>query len=155
MRHAFHLLILGIPALAACAAAPPDNDAEIAGFQQAAQAFQQLYAGGSENCARIISTVAEDVRLVENGEAWGHAQLVEFCPHLPRKNVVDAWSDRTVVSPGVGYDFGTIVYENEPGAPRRETTVRVWRRTGEDWKIVRMSSVLSRIAVEESRTPEG
>jgi hypothetical protein len=148
MRGVLSRLALTLPALVGCVDNPSVTNAEAAEFQQVADAFQQLYTGGAENCEGIISRVAEDVTLVENGETWGHAQLEEFCPHLPKKNVVDIWSDRTVISPRLAYDFVTLVYENEPGVARRETMVRVWRKTADEWKVIRMSSVLGPTTLE-------
>jgi hypothetical protein len=148
MRDALYLLALALPALGACSSEPPESDTDTAQFRQVAEDFQQLYVGGGKNCGRIYAFIAEDVALVENGEAWDYAQLKEFCPHLPEKSVLDAWSDRIVLHPGLAYEFATMVYQNVADARRRETTARVWRKTNGEWKIIRMSSVLSVVPAE-------
>jgi hypothetical protein len=68
---------------------------------------------------------------------------------------VDTWADRSLIGPGLGYEFVTLTYENDPAVRRRETTVRVWRKKAEGWKIVRMSSVLSVVAPESGPESAG
>ena len=149
MRNALCILALALLAVPGCTRAPGFTDADTARFEQVAERFQQLYSGGGGNCEGILMGVAEDVTLIENGERWGYSELARFCPHLPAKQVLETWADRTLIGPALGYDFVTQIYENESASPRRETTVRVWRNTGGEWKVIRMSSVLSAIALEK------
>ncbi len=153
MRELLCFLAVATPLLGACRTESAVSDTESAQFRQTAEAFQQLYVEGGGNCARINTFIAEDVALIENGRAWDYAQLLEFCPHLPRKSVLDSWSDRVVLHPGLAYEFVTVIYQSDAAGRRLETTARVWRKADSEWKIVRMSSVLS-VAPAANPDPE-
>ena len=68
---------------------------------------------------------------------------------------MDAWSDRAVLHPGLAYEFTTVIYQNVAAERRRETTARVWKKLNGEWKIVRMSSVLSVIPAEHADLEDG
>jgi hypothetical protein len=150
-------LVLSLPGCSASPAAV--TDADVDEFRQVAEDYQQLYMDGGENCDQIIPVLAEDIRMMENGETWSHEQMEKYCPYLPRKEVLSSWSDLDVVTPRVAYDFVTSVYRVGENPPGRETVARAWRRIGTEWKIVRMSSVRGPVAEpaadgQDAGTPE-
>ena len=150
MHMAIHLLPWAVLTLASCASAPRVSDSDTAEFQSVAERFQQLYLGGGENCERILPALAEDIEMLENGRVWTYEDLQEYGPYLPKKNVIRSWSDRSVLTPDLAYDFVTAVFEDDAGAQRRETTCRLWRKTAGAWKIVRMNNVLGPIPREDA-----
>lgn len=150
MRGTMHLVPWAVLILASCATGPLVSDSDAGEFQQVAEHFQQLYVGGGENCDRILAVLAEDIEMAENGQVWTHQKLAEYCPYLPKKKVIRSWTDHSVLGPGLAYDFVTVVFENDSGAQRQETTSRLWRKTAGEWKIVRMNNVLSPIPRADS-----
>jgi hypothetical protein len=134
------IALSGLAALLACSGEVTPAEADIGEFRRVAETYQQLYMDGGENCDRIVAVLADDIRMIENGEAWSHEQMEKYCPYLPRKEIISSWSDLAVLAPDRAYDFVTSVYRVGENAPGRETVARVWRKIGGQWKIVRMSS---------------
>ena len=130
-----------VAAVLACSGEAAPGDADVDEFRRVAESYQQLYMDGGENCDRIVPILAEDIRMVENGEAWSHEQMEKYCPYLPSKNVISSWSDLDLTAPNLAYDFVTTVYQVGENPPGRETVARLWRKIEGDWKIVRMSAV--------------
>jgi len=135
------IALSAVAALPACSGETAVTDADVGGFRRVAETYQQLYMDGGENCDQIVPILAEDIRMVENGEAWSYEQMEKYCPYLPRKEVISSWSDLAVIAPDRAYDFVTSVYRVDENPPGRETVARVWTRIEGQWKIVRMSSV--------------
>jgi len=131
------------------------TDADVSAFRRVAEDYQQLYMDGGENCEQIVRVLAEDIRMLENGEAWSHEQMEQYCPYLPHKEVLSSWADFDVVRSDVAYDFATTVYQVEENPPGRETVARVWEKIGGEWKIVRMTSVRGASPQPASDQPAG
>lgn len=90
MRHALFLLVLALASYTTSSTDADVTDADVTEFRQISETYQQLYMEGGENCDRILPVLAEDIRMVENGEEWSHEDMEEYCPHLPRKDVVSS-----------------------------------------------------------------
>lgn len=147
MRYFF--LILIIPILS-CTSNKGITEEEQLKFKQMALTFQVKYMDGSENCEDIINSIDQDVKMSEirfSGPAvsYTHEQLVQFCPHLPKKDVIDTETEQRLLSSTLGYDYVTQLYLRKSlGDTIRETSSRIWKFKNNEWKIIQMNSSLSK-----------
>ena len=139
-------LILGI--LMNSYAQDPNQEAKQKGFEEIAKTFQANYMEGSESCESIIKAIDKDVKMSENRFAqqmtMTHEQLVQFCPHLPKKEVINTITEQRLLSSELGYDYVTQLYlRKSVGDTVRETSSRIWKFKDGGWKIIQMNSSLS------------
>jgi len=109
-----------------------------------AQTYQTIYNEGSENCDQILAAIDENIEMWENGRIWSYSDLEKFCPHLPKKNVVEIYNDQTLLDHNLGYDFVSQLFVVQSGDTMRETSSRLWQKHDTTWKIVKMKNLISR-----------
>jgi hypothetical protein len=74
-----------------------------------------------------------------------HEQLVQFCPHLPAKEVIETETEQRLISSTLGYDYVSQLYlRHSLGDTVRETSSRIWQLKNNEWKIIQMNSSLTR-----------
>ena len=118
-------------------------------FVEIAQTFQARYMEGSKNCEFIIQAIDENVRMSESRFSqhmtMTYDQLVQFCPHLPNKEVVQTVTEQRLLSSDLGYDYVSQLYlRKSVGDTIRETSSRIWRLQGDNWRIIHMNSSLNK-----------
>jgi len=129
--------------LPACTAESRGSGAH-AEFVEQTRAFQRMYMGGGEHCPELLAMLNDSIRFWENGEEWSRAQLDQFCPHLPRKNVVETVHRHRVLAPGLAHDFVTQLYIRERGDTIRESASRIWQKSDDGWQVVEMNTLRER-----------
>lgn len=134
------LLILFV----SCSTDTKISDTQIKDFQEMAQTYQTIYNEGSENCDQILAAIDENIEMWENGRIWSYSELEKFCPHLPKKNVVQTYNDQTLLDKNLGFDFVSQSFVIQNGDTMRETSSRLWQKKGSTWKIVKMKNLISR-----------
>jgi len=134
------LLILFV----SCSTDTKISDTQIKDFQEMAQTYQTIYNEGSENCDQILAAIDENIEMWENGRIWSYSDLEKFCPHLPKKNVVEIYNDQTLLDHNLGYDFVSQLFVVQSGDTMRETSSRLWQKHDTTWKIVKMKNLISR-----------
>ncbi|MGD8428467.1 MAG: hypothetical protein PVH63_12620 [Balneolaceae bacterium] len=141
MKYGFLILIT---LLASCKTKPAVTPTEIDTFEQLAQSYQTTYMDGSENCEEILAAMDENIKMSENGKTWTYPDLKKFCPHLPKKNVVETYNDQRLLNSDWGYDFVSQLYVTSKKDTIRETVSRIWEKKNNTWKIVQMNNLLKK-----------
>lgn len=118
-------------------------------FEDMAQTFQANYMEGSENCESIIQAIDKDVKMSENKFSqqmtMTREQLVQFCRHLPKKEVIHTVTEQRLLSSELGFDYVTQLYlRKSVGDTVRETNSRIWKLKNGRWKIIQMNSSLNK-----------
>lgn len=119
-------------------------------FQEMAQTFQTRYTGGSENCEEIINSMDPDIRMSElrfseESKVYTYEQLVQFCPHLPRKEVIQTSTEQRLFSENFGYDYVSQLYlRKSQGDTLRETSSRIWENKNGKWRIIHMNNSINK-----------
>lgn len=119
-------------------------------FVSTVRSYQSLYMGGEDDdCDEIAEVLDDELVFQENGKAWTKAEMVQFCSHLPRKDVIDTISSHKLLTDDLAYDFVSQLHWAHNRTDKvRETTSRVWRRSGNEWKITHMDVVRSQVVDE-------
>lgn len=99
-------------------------------FEKMAQTYQLKYMQGGENCESIIQAFDKNVKMSENRFseqiAMTYEQLVQFCSHLPKKEVVQTVTEQRLLSSELGYDYVSQLYlRKSVGDTVRETASRI------------------------------
>ena len=147
MKNIFLILLV---LMISCTSNMEITEEEQINFEKIAQTFQAKYMDGSKNCEEIIKSIDEDVtmseiRFSDPAMIFTHEQLVQFCPHLPRKDVIETVTEQRLLSSTLGYDYVSQLYlRHSLGDTVRETTSRIWKLKNNDWKIIQMNSSLTR-----------
>ena len=87
---------------------------------------------GSENCEDIFNSIDKDVkmseiRFSEPAKSFTHEQLVQFCPHLPKKQVIETETEQRMISSTLEYDHVSQLYLRKSlGDNVGETSSRIW-----------------------------
>ena len=145
-----YLLLIILISILSCTSNTAITEEEQNKFERIAQAFQKKYMGGSENCEDIINSIDEDVimseiRFSEPAMNLTHEQLVQFCPHLPKKQVIATETEQRLITPTTGYDYVSQLYLRKSlGDTVRETASRIWKFKNNEWKIIQMNSSLNK-----------
>ena len=118
-------------------------------FEEIAKTFQSNYMEGSENCESIIQAFDKNVKMSENRFSqqmtMTYEQLVQFCPHLPKKEVINTVTEQKLLSLELSYDYVSQLYlRKSVGDTIRETSSRIWQLKGGSWKIIQMNSSLNK-----------
>jgi hypothetical protein len=118
-------------------------------FEEIAQNFQANYMEGSENCESIIHAFDQKVKMSENRFSqqmnMSYEQLIQFCPHLPKKEVLNTVTEQRLLSSESGYDYVSQLYlRKSVGDTVRETSSRIWELKDGGWKIIQMNSSLNK-----------
>jgi|GEM_PF-1613604 len=118
-------------------------------FEKTAQTFQINYMEGSDNCESIIQAIDKNAKMSENRFSqqmtMTYDQLVQFCPHLPKKEVINTVTEQRLLSSELGYDYVSQLYlRRSVGDTIRETSSRIWKLRDGSWKIIQMNSSLSK-----------
>ena len=143
------LVIILIPILS-CTSNTAITEEDQKEFEKVAQSFQTKYMGGSENCEEIINSIDEDIKMSEiqfsaPAMSLTYEQLVQFCPHLPKKQVIETETEQRLISPTIGYDYVSQLYlRKSVGDTVRETASRIWKFRNNEWKIIQMNSSLNK-----------
>ncbi len=118
-------------------------------FEEVARTYQEKYMEGNENCEFLIKFMDENIRMSEArfGEPnmeISYEQLVQFCPHLPRKEVISTITEQRLLQPDLGYDYVSQLYlRPSVGDTARETSARIWSKKEGSWKIIQMNNSLN------------
>lgn len=118
-------------------------------FEQIARTFQINYMNGSENCESIVQAIDKKIIMSElrfmKQMTMKYEQLVQFCPHLPKKEVINTITEQRLLSVNLGYDYVSQLYlRKSVGDTVRETSTRIWKLKDDEWKIVQMNSSLNK-----------
>jgi len=118
-------------------------------FEKTAQTFQINYMEGSDNCESIIQAIDKNAKMSENRFSqqmtMTYDQLVQFCPHLPKKEVINTVTEQRLLSSELGYDYVSQLYlRRSVGDTIRETSSRIWKLRDGSWKIIQMNSSLGK-----------
>lgn len=99
---------------------------------------------GSKNCDQILAAMNEDTKMWENGNTWSFSDLKEYCPHLPKKNVIEMYNNQKLLNHDLGYDYVSQLYISPHGDTLRETVSRIWKITDNAWKIAEMNNLINK-----------
>lgn len=119
-------------------------------FEESAQSFQLKYVGGSENCTDILTSIDENLEMSEIAfsepvKEFTYQDLEQYCPFLPKKEIIVSYTEQKLLNSKLGYDFVSQLYLRESlGDTVRETTTRIWELKQGNWKIVLMNNSLSK-----------
>ncbi len=136
--------ILIIILFASCNNQKPHTEADKKAFEEMAHSYQINYTGGSINCEQILAAMNEETKMWENGNTWTFSDLKKYCPHLPKKNVIETYNNQKLINNEVGYDFVSQLYISQHGDTIRETISRIWKKTDNAWKISVMNNLISK-----------
>jgi hypothetical protein len=118
-------------------------------FERIAQTFQTKYMQGSENCDYLIQAFDKNVKMSEiqftRQMQMTYEQLVQFCPHLPKKEVIQTVTEQRLLTTDLAYDYVSQLYlRKSKGDTIRETSSRIWKLKNNEWKIIQMNSSLNK-----------
>jgi hypothetical protein len=142
----FSLFILFI----SCNSEPSPTEKQQKEFEDIARSYQTKYMGGSENCEYILNAMDENIKMSEIrfGEpsvSFSYDLLTQFCPHLPKKEVIETTTEQRLFNPGLGYDYVSQLYLRKSlGDTVRETSTKIWEKKDGKWKIIHMNSSLNK-----------
>ncbi len=125
------------------------TDAEKQEFAKVAQTFQEKYMDGGENCDYLMKVIDENVVLSEiqftKELSMTHEMLVQFCPHLPKKEVVSTVSEQRLLTADMAFDYVSQLYLRKSlGDTVRETSARIWKKKDGVWKIIQLNNSLNK-----------
>lgn len=89
-----------------CSPGRQATKSDLTGFAEQTRACQTLYMGGGDNCPELLATMDHSIRFSDNGEEWSRAQLEQFCPHLPEKDVTETIHRHRLLAPRPGRRTG-------------------------------------------------
>ena len=139
-----------IVVLASCSKEPSISELQKQEFEQITREYQNKYIDGSENCEYILNSIDENIHMSESqfglpNVTISYEQLVQFCPHLPKKEVINSITEQRLLTPSLGYDYVSQLYlRKSVGDTVRETSSRIWAKNDEVWKIIQMNSSLNK-----------
>lgn len=145
------LILLVALAFSAVEAQPSDSLRAAEAFARTVESYQSMYMGGEDDdCDEITGVLDDALVFQENGRAWTKAEMVQFCSHLPNKDVIETASSHALLTENLAYDFVSQLYWAQDREGRfRETISRVWRWSEGEWKIVHMDTARSRVVNED------
>ena len=119
-------------------------------FENVARTYQSKYMEGSVNCTFILKAIDEEIRMSETQFGGpkidiSYEQLVQFCPHLPKKQVIETVTEQRLLQADLGYDYVSQLYlRTSVGDTARETSSRIWQKKDGVWKIIQMNNALNK-----------
>ncbi len=118
-------------------------------FEKIAHTFQAKYMDGGENCDYLLKVIDEDVVLSEiqftKELTMTQEMLVQFCPHLPKKEVVSTVSEQRLLTTDLAFDYVSQLYLRKSlGDTVRETSARIWKKKDGVWKIIQLNNSLNK-----------
>lgn len=119
-------------------------------FEEIAQTFQKKYMGGNENCDDILKSLDDNIQMSEITflapvKSFSYEQIVQFCPHLPKKQVIETTTEQKLLTAELGYDYVNQLYlRKSVGDTVRETSSRIWANKNGGWKIIQMNNSLNK-----------
>ena len=141
-----YLFLLVAPILISCTS-NSISEVNVEEFINTVQNYQSMYVEGNENnCDKILAMVDENIEFTENGDIWTKSDMTQYCPYLPKKDVFETVSNQKLFTSELAYDFVNQLYLNQDMDKMSETTSRVWKKTGDKWKIVKMDIARYQIA---------
>ena len=89
-------------------------------FKEVAQAYQSAYMGGAQNCDAIMNSMDEDIKMSEllfsePLRVYTFKQLKEFCPHLPKKDIIQSTTEQRLLTPTLMYDYVSQTFLRSSG----------------------------------------
>ncbi|TBW29980.1 hypothetical protein [Gramella sp. KN1008] len=120
-------------------------------FEEMARTFQDNYNAGSEKCDEILEAYHRDARLTETAfsgplKSFTYEQLLQFCPHLPKKEVIETTTEQKLLTSKLGYDYVSQLYIRKSiGDTVRETSSKIWEKRNGKWKIIHVNSLLNKV----------
>lgn len=128
-----------------CKSETPITENEQKEFAEMAQAWHNKYTQGSENLEEILLGLDNNINMWENGKIWTYKEVEKFGPHLPKKHIIETYNDQKLLDKYLGYDYVSQKYiSSMSGDTMRETSSRLWRKKGGNWKITRMNNSIKR-----------
>ena len=134
----------------ACNTEPSDFESQQKEFEKVAQKYQAKYTGGSDNCEYIVQSIDENIKMSEISFGgppvdFTYDLLVQYCPHLPKKQVIETSTEQRLLLPDLGYDYVSQLYLRKSlGDTVRETSSRIWKKKEGKWKIIQMNNSLNK-----------
>ncbi len=119
-------------------------------FEEIARTFQKKYVAGNENCDEILMAFDKNVQMSEiafsgSVKSFSYEQLVQFCPHLPKKQVIETITEQKLLTSKIGYDYVSQLYLRvSVGDTVRETSSKIWEKKNGVWKIIQVNSLLNK-----------
>ena len=114
-------------------------------FERMAQNWQNSYIQGSVNLNEILSGLDNNITMWENGKIWTYQEVEKFGPHLPKKKIIETYSDQKLLDINLGYDYVSQKYISTiSGDTMRETSSRIWELKNGNWKIIRMNNLIKK-----------
>ena len=119
-------------------------------FKEVAQAYQSKYMNGAQNCDEIMNSMDEDIKMSEllfsePLRVYTFKQLKEFCPHLPKKDIIQSTTEQRLLTPTLGYDYVSQTFLRSSGEDTlRETSSRIWKLKDGKWKIIQMNNSIKK-----------
>lgn len=126
------------------------SDAQEIEFKNVALSYQSKYMGGSENCEAILNLMDENIKMSEllfsePLKFYTYDELNTFCPHLPKKQIIESVTEQRLLNPSQGYDFVSQTFLRSNGKDTlRETSSRIWEKKNGEWKIVQMNNSIKK-----------
>jgi hypothetical protein len=145
-----YLSILFLIIITSCKNVSSINEAQKKDFENLAKEYQKKYMDGSENCEYILDALDENIKMSESqfGQPVmdiSYEQLVKYCPHLPKKEVISTITEQRLITSNLGYDYVSQLYlRKSVGDTVRETSSRIWEKKNEAWKIIQMNNSLNK-----------
>lgn len=117
-------------------------------FRTMAQAYQTAYNGGGANCDQITKAFDENVKMseIQFGQFinYPYEVIIAYCPHLPKKQVIETTSEQRLLTPTLGYDYVSQLYLRQNKTDTiRETSSTIWENKNGQWKIIQMNNSLA------------
>lgn len=142
----YTLLVLTI-FFVSCNKVIPITQNEQKEFREMAQSWHSKYVQGSENLEEILLGLDKNIKMWENGKVWTYEEVEKFGPHLPKKHIIETYTDQNLLNNNQGYDYVSQKYISTiSGDTMRETSSRLWEMKNGNWKIVRMNNLIKKEA---------
>ena len=119
-------------------------------FENITREYQTNYMEGSDNCKYILNALDENIKMSESQFGQpplniSYEQLVKYCPHLPKKEIISTITEQRLLTSNLGYDYVSQLYlRKSVGDTARETSSRVWQKKDGIWKIIQMNNSLNK-----------
>ena len=105
---------------------------------------------GEQNCDYIMKSMDEEIKMSELRfseplQTYTFEQLKEFCPHLPKKQILETSTEQRLLNSNQGYDYVSQSFLGSNGKDTlRETSSRIWEIKDGVWKIVQMNNSIKK-----------
>ena len=147
----YFILILCLAGLYTNNAVAQNSATQAKEFERIAQNFQVKYNAGKDNCEFILNSIDKNIQMSEIAfsaplKIFTYEQLEQFCPHLPKKEIIETTSEQRLFGSNIGYDYVTQLYlRKSAGDTLRETSSKIWENKNGVWKIIHMNNSINKV----------